>query len=1014
MYETLLLLEAEKTIPLTVNILKRHTRQLRQREGDEHDHLSRQLGHTAVSGGTLQRGEPNGEPQSATEPTTTQQRDEGTDSEDLDVYTSRTERQVRLFLDNLKDEDFTHGPAPIPDVIEDGIVEELRQQKECLKALSLEELRALVLDLYTELVFTLYDAVTLETNLTETDEDAAVLERAVDERDERIELMRVQLNTVEDENVDLHDAKREALRKLSEAKTEMALLCQRNAKLLKQLDLKDEEIQMSLTTSLSGSQRASLVPVERRDVSTWTDAAMTRKDGHELSVSGAAACTVDAPLSLSGRSKSIEGQRELEGVQEELRLARQTLYGTEMERIKLQEQLQELKEATMQTFRSSSSRSDYEEKRKDEEHAAALKAMEERCEKSEKHAGELEETLRQLREELQVVKKTAHEERRRKEEAEAALRAATASAVAAEELRETRVALSSGAGTPADSSSLARAADDSRGSSTEPGADTVAGAIAAARLSLSQPRSVSMEAQVAVLQRQLARAQADATHFEQELRKEREKTQRQTQSEKRLLENVTSLTRQLRTREALEREARLLRRSEMNTARCDGGEGGNGGDDGGTRASISEPRHSRFTVDRSSRGAATTGEDSRGAANERSQRRYATPELSQRRESIFAALRSIQKVTEERRQGTQPGVNELPIASSNHDAPNVPDVKPAATPPRGTPKPLSPPLPEPQPAVPLESKEEPKLMLAKSKGTALTPPTTATASTTTPGAAAGPTPALSAENPSTSVSSSYRAGRLSVTSLISPRGPPSGSFGSFTRDTNADSVRVDAAPHNTSSTAAAASTDVEAADSATTASTPPPPPPRHGFMRGPVSALRTEGLLPTRKMDSASKPAAPGNKSSLLAEPTPYALSEMLNTQPPSQAQSPPPHHVSRGQSCVRGSTSAHPAAICSSSVGADAHRSSLSISVPSITTATGATGASASDVATSGSSAVTALSTPRGATIVRGQATTTTASAAGNGPVAAPRKRTASRRIVTGREAKTTSTREGSTAVLR
>ncbi|KAL7706858.1 hypothetical protein N2W54_004389 [Lotmaria passim] len=983
------IIEAEPAEPLTVATVNRFVRQLRQLEDMGLDKVSRQADRLATSGGgggthQQQRGDSSGQ-----ERPSTSEDDEDTDSEDLELYTTRTERNVRAYLSELNPDDFVHGTGPVPDIIDDTLEGERRRVKERIRALSAEELRATTLDLHMELLITLYDAVTLETNLTETDEDAAVLERAVGIRDENIALLKVQLSTIEDDNVDLHDAKREALRKLSEAKAEMALLSQRNAKLLKQLDLKEEEIQVSLTSSLNGSQRPSSMVAERKDVSTLTEVAATLGDACEPGVSAAAAAAHESSSSLGGGSKSAGVHHELEEAQEELRLARHTLYDTEMERIKLQEQLQELKEATMKTF-DASNNANAEERRRDAAHEAALQSIKERCERSERHAAALESDLCQLREELRIVtaRAKAAEE---KATAAATVRTTPPAAPAQEEERvDVHVAPSSGATTPVRCSSSPVRPSESRGSSAEPTAavdantqaTTEIAAGAAARLSLSQPRSVSMVAQMAVLQRQLARAQAEAARLDEELHREREITQRQSQSEKKLLENVSSLTRQLRAREALEREARLLRRNEASIAR---GDGENGGEGDHSSAAVSELRRGRLTAaGRSSRGDAAKHEGEPAAiavagdeeedgttggatASGRREYRHTTPELGRRRDSIFAALRNIQKLNEERRHSMQDLTMSIPSSAQEPSPTPLTSVRPLR---EGAKQPHL-----------VESVEEMKTILNKAKEEAMT----LTAEDAV--VAARPTPVASPENPATSVSS-YRNSRLSLTSVVSPRGPRSGSAAC---DSSADCVRVGAA-----SLQPAPGEEEDAPTFAT--------PHRHGFMQEPVtSSVRGEDAPVHRRTESMAKPSTV-RRPCPSTESAAFMLPETVTTQAPQ-------HHISRGQSCVRGSSSARPAGIRSRSVGASAYRSSLPVPIPTIAAAASAISAAPmspkTNLSTSNGNnnsnnsngASTASPSPKGSTIVRGLA------AAANGPVATPRKRTASRRIVTGREAKSTST---------
>ncbi|KPI88758.1 hypothetical protein ABL78_2137 [Leptomonas seymouri] len=637
-------LKVERVEPLTVASVRLYVQQLRLQGGREADQLSRQVDRERASNRSIakrRRGEPSSRQEAQSSPaqaTTPGRNDDGdnSDSEEPGVYTERTARQVRAFLDDVRSEDFAHAPSPAPSPAADDLAEEFRQLKERLTTFSEAELRALALELHKDQILALYDAVTLESDLIDTDEDAAMLERAVGEHEETIALLRFRLSTAEDETADLHNAKKEALRKLSEAKTELALLNQRNAKLMKQLDLKAEELHMNAITNPNGSQQPSFSSVARRDVSTMTEVPTTGKGRDGVEALESATATDARPLSGSDRSTLAKMQREFEETREELRLVRHTLYDTEMERIKLQEQLQELKEAMggscdlRRQFGES-------ERRKDEEHEEELRAMEARWERSEERAVSLGKEVAKLAAELQALKAKSEAE---KEAAAAGVRST-----------ELRVAPSSDAATPADSTSLVQHANVS-GLPTELSGED-------AKSSPGQPRAVNIEAQVVVLQWQLTRAQATAARLEQELRNEREKAQRQCQSEKKLLENVAYLTRQLRAREVSAREARSIRRSEVSTLRGDG-EGDSGGNGGGSAPS-SEPRRSRFTTERANRGIVPRVEENGsgdgenrsnsgegdGAADPRRGRLHTASELRRPRETICAPSRDAQKAGEE-------------------------------------------------------------------------------------------------------------------------------------------------------------------------------------------------------------------------------------------------------------------------------------------------------------------------------------------------------------------------------
>lgn len=562
------------------------------------------------------------------------------DSDDEDVYNSHVARRIRAFLDSIKAEDFTRNPSPV-DVTGmaangEGIDEEaLRQQ--WLERATVDEARSIAAEAQRELLIVLHDAITLETDLAEMSEDAAVLERAVNHREETVEMLKMQLSIADEYNEELHGAKKEALRKLSDAKTEIALLSQRNATLSKQLHEKEKALQLSLARSASASARTSPPAAERRDEGTITTAEL-----QSALIAATASTGLPNNGSLSTPSSPAQhGECELKGMLRKLQLVCDTLQSTVTAKADLDQQLRQwtmgVGESRADAAACGSASSDAGISQPHGERCAPTDAeqrlLRRRCEDVARCIDSLENDIRMLRAKVRAqqactdaVEGGSAGRRRSAAEAEAATRPQPVETPG-----------------PASASATLPEGPGGSGGCAEPA-----------------------DSNLAFLQRQLDRAQADARRLESELRAEREKSQRQSAAEKKLLENVAYLTRKLRAREALDREARLQRRGEKGGTHGDGGDTADGrrtllyphrfshGDSAGVRrgastaagdvcgegAPTSALRRVNREADAVGMGAATAAAR-KGRAN--------SQELRQRRESVFAALRDAQRANDERR-----------------------------------------------------------------------------------------------------------------------------------------------------------------------------------------------------------------------------------------------------------------------------------------------------------------------------------------------------------------------------
>ncbi|CBZ23988.1 conserved hypothetical protein [Leishmania mexicana MHOM/GT/2001/U1103] len=545
------------------------------------------------------------------------------DSDDEDLYNSHVARRIRAFLDSIKEEDFTCNPSPVDamdmDANGEGIDEEALHQQQ-LKRATVDEILRIAAEAQRELLIALFDAITLETELTEMREDAAVLERAVSHREETVEVLKMQLSIADEYNEELYSAKREALRKLSDAKTEIALLSQRNATVSTQLQEKEKELQLSLARSANHSARVSPPAPERRDEGT-----ITTTELHSVLIAAPASAGVPNNGSLSTPFFPMQHREcELEAMLRKLQLVCDTLQSTENARTDLNELRRQLSIGVRE------SRSDAAACGSASSDVGIPQPRGERCAPT----GPQQRLLRRR------VDDVAHY---------------TDSLESDIPMLWTKARAQ-----PAESSGLASA------SATSPEGQGGRGGCA-------EPA----DSNLAFLQQQLDRAQADARRLESELRAEREKSQRQSAAEKKLLENVAYLTQKLRAREALDRETRLQRRASLyphhfsprDSAGVRRGVGTAAGDVSGEGAPPSIVSRASQDPDAAGMGTAT-------AATRKS--RANSQELRQRRESVFAALRDARKASDERRSSHventrrnsdgQTSFSSIPLTSSSRDA----------------------------------------------------------------------------------------------------------------------------------------------------------------------------------------------------------------------------------------------------------------------------------------------------------------------------------------------------------
>ncbi|CAJ1990516.1 hypothetical protein conserved [Leishmania donovani] len=592
------------------------------------------------------------------------------DSDDEDVYNSHVARRIRAFLDSIKEEDFTRNPSPVDAISMDangeGIDEEVLRQRRLERA-SVDEIRSIAAEAQRELLIALHDAITLETDLAEMSEDAAVLERAVGHREETVEVLRMQLSIADEYNEELHGAKKEALRKLSAAKTEIALLSQRNATLSKQLQEKEKELQLSLARSANASASASPPAPERRDEGT-----ITTTELHSALIAAPASAGAPNNGSLSTPSSPTQHREcELEGMLRKLQLACDTLQSTVKVKADLDQQLQQL------TIGVGESRTDAAACGSASSEAGISQSHGERCAPTDAEQRLLRRRCKDvacctdsLENDIRMLSAKARAQQACTNAVEGGSAGHRRSAAEAEAATRPQPAESSG---PASASATSPEGQGGSGGCAEPA-----------------------DSNLAFLQRQLDCAQAAARRLESELRAEREKSHRQSAAEKKLLENVAYLTQKLRAREALDRETRLQRRAEKSGTRDDGGGTADGrrtllyshcfsqgvsagvrrgasttaGDVCGEGAPTSVLRRANREADAVGMGAATAAAR-KGRAN--------SQELRQRRESVFAALRDARRASDERRSSHvesdtrrssdgQTSFSSIPPTSSSRDA----------------------------------------------------------------------------------------------------------------------------------------------------------------------------------------------------------------------------------------------------------------------------------------------------------------------------------------------------------
>lgn len=298
-------------------------------------------------------------------------RDGDEDSEEMDVYNARVAQSVRQYLaSGLEEVSPTDAIAPVVEVAgsDDQGDEEDGSLQLFLNGISDEALRSQYTRMHHAFIDALYDAIALEMNLVEAEEDAAVLERAVEQRDESIELMKLQLTEADEYNDALQQEKKEALRKLSEAKGELALLSQRTAKLSRELESRDEEQRQSTASSPLGPPLSNPT---RRDAGTITTA--------ELLASLPTATESTSKVRLASLQSALDEAKAL------LQKTVSTLESTRQAKTLVEEQLQEARLCDAA-------------RRKDN---TAEMLLVQRCEESERYAALLEEEIRHLKEELQ-------------------------------------------------------------------------------------------------------------------------------------------------------------------------------------------------------------------------------------------------------------------------------------------------------------------------------------------------------------------------------------------------------------------------------------------------------------------------------------------------------------------------------------------------------------------------------------------------------------------------------------
>ncbi|GET90305.1 hypothetical protein, conserved [Leishmania tarentolae] len=567
----------------------------------------------------------------------------GEDSDDDDVYNAQIVRRIRTFLDSIRGEEFTCNPSPVctahMDANGEGVDEEaLLEQR--LEQATVNEIRTIAAEAQRELLVALNDAVTLAMDLTEMSEDAAVLERAVGDREETIEVLKMQLSIAEEYNDELCVAKKEALRKLSDANTEIALLSQRNATLSKKLQ--EKELELNTVRSANASAHASLPVSERRDQGTITTAEL-----HSAPITAPAVAGAPNHGHLFAPSSSAQHcQLELDEMLWKLQHVCDTLQSTLEANADLDEQLQQL------TIGARESKTDAAACVSGSSDADISHVSRERCDPT-----DMKRMLRRRREDVAHYTNSL----------ESDIRMLWGKLQAGQ-------ACSCGVGSS--SAGLCRSVTKAEAASRLQPAGSSGSAFINATPSEGQGGSGDCsgpaDSNLALLQRQLDRAQAEARRLESELNAAREKSKRQSATEKKLLDNIAYLTRKLRDREALDRETRLQRLAEQRRTR---GDSRGAADCGGALLCPHHLRHgdsadvrdgvSRDTDDvcgegaptsvlrRANRGADAAGVDNAVATVRRG--RANSKELRQRREVVFAALREAQKAGSERRSSVVEG-----------------------------------------------------------------------------------------------------------------------------------------------------------------------------------------------------------------------------------------------------------------------------------------------------------------------------------------------------------------------
>ncbi|KAG5490511.1 hypothetical protein JKF63_00631 [Porcisia hertigi] len=462
-------------------------------------------------------------------------------SDDEEVCTARMARRIRAFLDSVKGEDFVCDPSPMGATSLDANSGDLREEalrQQRLTRATVDEMRSIAAEAQRELVVALYEVIHLESVLVEMSDDAAVLERTVGQRDETIEMLKMQLSMADEYNEELHDAKKEVLRKLSDAKTEMALLSQRNATLSNLLQRKERELEMSVAKSANAPASTSL-PVPERGYEGSLTAEESPSVLKRVSVSAEGLNKVSRLTTSGPLPRPPYGSGEMHW---KPRITEETLQSTDGEAIDVDQHSPRTGDAQklLAAHASRASGGGCCISPANVERGGSMDT--ERVLRPPSGGGVrsvsfLESDVQILHRGLQAQQAPAREV-----ESSSVGHCQTTAKDNAAPQRQAAVSLG-----------LASA-----GNTLQSGQGTSSGG------------AVSVDVKLAFLQRQLDRAEAYALRLEAELRIERERSRRQSADEKKLLENVMCLTRQLRDREALDREIRLLRRAGVSGVGDDG------------------------------------------------------------------------------------------------------------------------------------------------------------------------------------------------------------------------------------------------------------------------------------------------------------------------------------------------------------------------------------------------------------------------------------------------------------